>query len=156
MIRRSINKVKGVLLKALKQGTTPRKLAITCALGVVLSVFPVYGGTTLLCFVAAIVFRLNVVVIQAVNYAFTPVQLLLIFPFMQVGITLFQLPVKSLQYAELVVRFKDDFSAVASELWDVTISGIAVWLLSAIPVFYILFYVFYFLFSRWNAKTNIE
>jgi len=109
-----------------------------------------------LCFVAAIVFRLNVVVIQAVNYAFTPVQLLLIFPFMQVGITLFQLPVKSLQYAELVVRFKDDFSAVASELWDVTISGIAVWLLSAIPVFYILFYVFYFLFSRWNTKTNIE
>ncbi len=120
-------------------------LAITCALGAVLAVFPVYGGTTLLCFVAAIVFRLNVVVIQAVNYALTPVQLLLIVPFMQVGIALFDLPAKSLQYNGLADRFQDDFSSLISEFGGALLGGIVVWLVIAIPAFFVLFYVFYFI-----------
>lgn len=123
-------------------------LAITCALGAVLAVFPVYGGTTLLCFIVAIVFRLNVVVIQAVNYVLTPVQLLLIVPFMQVGIALFDLPAKSLHFDGLVDLFKDDFNSVISELGGALLGGIVVWLVIAIPVFFLLFYMFYFLLSK--------
>ncbi|MBX2946850.1 MAG: DUF2062 domain-containing protein [Cyclobacteriaceae bacterium] len=142
------------MLLALKRGTTPRMLAITCALGAVLAVFPVYGGTTLLCFVAAIVFRLNVVVIQAVNYALTPVQLLLIVPFMQVGIALFDLPAKSLEYDGLIDRFKDDSNSVISEFLGALFGGIVVWFFIAIPIFFVLFYLFYFLFSRRNSKSG--
>lgn len=142
------------MLLALKRGTTPRMLAITCALGAVLAVFPVYGGTTLLCFVAALLFRLNVVVIQAVNYALTPVQLLLMVPFMQVGMDLFDLPAKSLQYNGLADRFKNDFNSVVSEFGGALLGGIVVWLVIAIPVFFVLFYVFQFFFSKRYSKTG--
>ncbi len=147
MIRKSINRVKGIVLKALKQGTTPHTLAITCAFGVVLSVFPVYGVTTLLCFLVAIPFRLNVVVIQTVNYLLTPLQLLLMIPIWQSGIFVFNLKTIPLDYERIVVRSQDDFGTLMSELGSVVAGGIMVWTFLAIPVFFILFIIFKILFS---------
>lgn len=148
MIRKALRRFKIILIKALKRGTTPQKLAITCALGVVLSVFPIYGVTTLLCFLAAIVLRLNIVIIQAVNYALTPLQLLLVIPFMQSGIFIFNLKSIPLDFNEIVVRSKEDFRSLISELGEVLASGIAVWALVSIPVFFGLFALFKILFLK--------
>ncbi|HRJ30579.1 MAG TPA: DUF2062 domain-containing protein [Cyclobacteriaceae bacterium] len=148
MIRNTIRRLKNLLLKALNQGTTPRMLAITCSLGAVLAVFPVYGGTTLLCFLAAFLFRLNIVVIQAVNYALTPVQLLLIIPFMQSGVFIFNLKRIPLEYNEIFLRSKEDMYALLSELSGVIAGGIAVWVAFATPAFFLLFYIFHLLFVK--------
>ena len=64
MIRRALIRVWQVILKALKQGMTTRGMALTLAMGVVLSIFPVYGITTLLCLLVAVIFRLNIVVLE--------------------------------------------------------------------------------------------
>lgn len=53
-------KITNLLVKALSQGMTPRTLAVTCSLGVVLGIFPLFGTTTLICLGVAILFRLNI------------------------------------------------------------------------------------------------
>lgn len=73
------------LLQLLRQGVTPEKLALSVALGAVIAIVPVLGVSTALCALLAIALRLNMPAIQIVNYLLTPVQLLLIIPFLRFG-----------------------------------------------------------------------
>jgi uncharacterized protein (DUF2062 family) len=73
------------LLALLTQGVTPEKLALSLALGALVAVIPVLGVSTVLCALLAVVLRLNMPAIQLVNYLLTPVQLLLIIPFLRFG-----------------------------------------------------------------------
>lgn len=73
------------LLALLRQGVTPRKLALGLALGIVIGLVPIFGISTLLCAIAALALRLNMPAIQLVNYLLTPVQLLLIIPLLRFG-----------------------------------------------------------------------
>lgn len=73
------------ILALLKQGITPDKLALSVAFGIGFGLFPVLGASTILCAAAAVALRLNMPAIQLVNYALSPLQLLLIIPFVRVG-----------------------------------------------------------------------
>ena len=73
------------LLTLLRQGVTPRRLALSVALGVVIGLVPVLGVSTALCALAALALRLNMPAIQLVNYLLTPVQLLLLIPLLRFG-----------------------------------------------------------------------
>ena len=77
------------LTQWLQQGMSPRKLALTLALGFAIGCIPVIGVPTVLCAALAIMLRLNQPAIQAANYAAMPLQLLLIIPFMRLGKWLF-------------------------------------------------------------------
>jgi len=77
--------ITSVIASALAQGTTPEKLAMSVALALCIAAIPMLGVTSLLCLVAALVFRLNLAVMQAVNWAATPLQLALIVPFYRAG-----------------------------------------------------------------------
>lgn len=61
------------VIKLLKQGMTPEKLAFTVAIGAVLAVFPVLGSTTILCTLAAMVLGLNLPVIQVGRHVNIPI-----------------------------------------------------------------------------------
>ena len=76
-------KVKAALW--LRQGVSPRRLAITLALGFALGCIPLVGLPTAVCAIVAILFRLNQPAIQAANYAAMPFQLLLVWPFVRLG-----------------------------------------------------------------------
>lgn len=73
------------LLQLLKQGSSPKKLAICIACGMVIGIMPILGLPTPLCVVAAFIFRLNQVIIQLANYLVYPIQLLLFYPFSLLG-----------------------------------------------------------------------
>jgi uncharacterized protein (DUF2062 family) len=73
------------ILQLLRQGITPEKIALSLALGVGLGIFPVLGVATIVCTVLALALRLSLPTIQIANYAASPVQLLLIIPFVRVG-----------------------------------------------------------------------
>ncbi len=73
------------VLDLLRQGVTPEKIALSLAFGLGLGIFPVLGLSTVLCTVVAIVLRLNLPAIQLVNYLASPLQLVLIIPFVRVG-----------------------------------------------------------------------
>jgi hypothetical protein len=69
----------------LKEGISPRRLALTLALGFVLGCLPLVGVPTGLCVLLAFAFRLNLPAIQAANYAAMPFQLALIVPLVRLG-----------------------------------------------------------------------
>jgi uncharacterized protein (DUF2062 family) len=69
----------------LAQGVSPRRLALTLALGFAIGCIPVIGIPTVLCATVALALRLNLPAIQAANYAAMPLQLTLIVPFMRLG-----------------------------------------------------------------------
>jgi uncharacterized protein (DUF2062 family) len=80
------------LLALLRQGVTPRELALSLALGIVIGLVPILGVSTALCALAALVLRLNMPAIQLVNYLLMPLQLLLIIPQLRFGEWLAQSP----------------------------------------------------------------
>jgi uncharacterized protein (DUF2062 family) len=73
------------LLALLRQGVTPDELALCLSLGVAIGLVPVLGVSTALCALTAFALRLNQPAIQIVNYLLTPLQLLLIIPFLRFG-----------------------------------------------------------------------
>jgi uncharacterized protein (DUF2062 family) len=73
------------LLALLKQGLAPRELALCIALGAGIGLFPVLGVSTPLLTIIALARKLNLAAIQLVSYAMSPVQLVLIIPFMRLG-----------------------------------------------------------------------
>jgi uncharacterized protein (DUF2062 family) len=80
------------LIALLRQGVSPDELALCLALGVTIGLVPVLGVSTALCAAVALVLRLNQPAIQIVNYLLTPLQLLLIIPFLRFGEWLAQAP----------------------------------------------------------------
>jgi uncharacterized protein (DUF2062 family) len=73
------------VLDQLRQGITPRKLALSLAIGVVVSVMPVLGVTTLVALGFSFALRLNHPAVVASNYAAYPLQILLYIPFFRAG-----------------------------------------------------------------------
>ena len=82
---RAWKKLASLVADLMRQGMTVEKVALTLGIGLGISVFPIVGIPTLLCTAAAVCFRLNFPLIQAVNYAGTPLQWLLILPFLRLG-----------------------------------------------------------------------
>lgn len=73
----------------LKQGTSPDKIALTVTMGVVGGLFPVLGLTTLLCFLLALLLRLNQPIIHVINQLLWPVHLAMIVVYIKIGATLY-------------------------------------------------------------------
>lgn len=80
---------KDQVMEWLLTGISPRRLALTLALGFAIGCLPLVGLPTALCIVLAIGLRLNMPAIQAANYAALPFQLALVLPFIRLGEWLF-------------------------------------------------------------------
>jgi len=143
------------LTQALKQGITPQKLALTCALGVVIGIFPILGTTTLLCLGAALLLRLNIPILQLVNYLVTALQVVLIFPFIQAGVFIFGLKPFAYTRDQLITLFRNDFWSLLKESGIFIAAGIAAWLLLSIPLFILIYHSCIFLFMKWE-KTDLQ
>lgn len=153
---KALKRLRLVLGRALRQGTTPRSLALTCALGIVLGLFPVFGTTTLLCFAAAVILKLNIPLIQLVNYAIAPLQLILIVPFVKIGSYLFGLNPFPYDTENLVAMFRDDYWSVLRETGIALLAASGVWLVGSVPVFFVVFVGSLWLFQKWHAKNHRE
>lgn len=77
------------LLRQLRGGVTPRRLAWSLALGMVIGINPSIGITTLLVIAIAWAFGLNQIASQIGTHAVTPIHLLLFVPFIELGVHLF-------------------------------------------------------------------
>src|ERR1700691_4711837 len=80
-----LQSVRQNIARWLRQGMSPRRLALTLALGFAVGCIPVVGIPTLVCGALALSLRLNLPAIQAANYVVMPLQLLLIVPFVRLG-----------------------------------------------------------------------
>ncbi len=136
----------------LSQGLKPRQIAWTLAWGVALGVFPVLGSTSLLCALAALLFRLNLPLIQSVNWAVYPLQILLIIPFLRWGGWLFGAQPLPSSASQLIQLVRLDPGGAIQRLWVATLQGIGVWCLAAPLGALVLFFLLYFLLKQIPAQ----
>jgi uncharacterized protein (DUF2062 family) len=128
-----ITRIKAKILKLIKtllqEGMSLRRISLCIALGVALGIFPVLGATTLLCTLAAFVFRLNFPAIQVVNYLVYPLQFILLAPFYGAGCWLFRGRSLPLFEENIIDVLKNDFWGSMVNLWDLTLYAVFAWLI---------------------------
>lgn len=121
------------------EGTSPQKLSMTIAMGIILGLFPLIGATSLLCLGASFALGLNKVFIQMVNYLVYPVQLVLFIPLIKTGNQVFNLTGSAIDYQNLLHIFKTDTLAAMGEFGYLLLSAILVWLIAALPLSILLY-----------------
>ena len=104
-------RVAGPLILILRYGSTPERVAISLALGAAFGVFPLVGTSTLLCFAAALLLRLNHPAIQLANYMMYPFQLPLILLYVRLGEKLVDSPPVPFDPRVLAVTLRADPTA---------------------------------------------
>ena len=119
---------------------SPKKLALTIALGVTLGAIPLLWGASILCVVGAWALRLNQVCLQVVNYLAWPLQLALLIPFYRLGERL--LSGWHLRLPETGALH------VLARLGPATVKALAAWLLVAPLSTLLLYLILVPLFSR--------
>jgi uncharacterized protein (DUF2062 family) len=131
IVRESLEQAKQWTATCLRQGISPRRLALTLSLGFAIGCVPVVGIPTLICTALALALRLNLPAIQAANYLAMPVQLLLIIPFVRLGGWLFDVgPIRASQLTALLHTSPIDVVTQLSGLFG---HALAAWLLLAVP-----------------------
>ncbi len=132
--------LKSKIVAFLKQGMTPRDLALAVAIGLVLGTFPVIGATTLLCIAASIFLRLNLPALQSVNWIASPLQLILLIPFFNLGGVLFGGGHVAVNLGDLIGMMNADLLGTIREFLFVTLRAVCAWGLVA-PIAAALVYV---------------
>jgi uncharacterized protein (DUF2062 family) len=115
------------IFELLRQGITPEKIALSIAFGAVLGSMPFIGVTTTLCFVVALLFRLNPVAIQLVNYLMYPVQLVLFVPFIRAGEKVFHAHRLAISVAQLEQLIHTNTVQAIRILWTALWHAVIVW-----------------------------
>lgn len=136
-------KLKGLL----KQGLTPKELALSISIAVLIGVFPIYGTTTFILAFLALRLRLNLPIMIAVSYVLTPAQILLIIPFARVGEFLFGFETLGMDMESLQNAYADGILEVFSQYSGRLVLAVGGWMIVTIPIA-VLFYVILFQIFR--------
>jgi len=124
-------KIGDPILQQFTQGISPEKIALTVAVGSTIAVNPIVGTTTILCFLAAWVLRLNQPIIQAINWSSYALQLLLIFPFIRLGERIFGAPRENRSLERLVAMMKADLVGALANVRATLGHAVVAWLVVA-------------------------
>jgi uncharacterized protein (DUF2062 family) len=136
------------LLAFLKQGMSPRRLALCVAIGVVVGNIPILGVSTILCTLIALLFRLNLPAIQLVQAFMEPTQVLLIIPFVRMGEWLLQAPHQPLSIKAATALIATGVVPAVRGLWDAIVHAGFAWLLMAPLAIYVFYKALTLLFQR--------
>jgi len=150
-------KLKGLL----KQGLTPKELALSISIAVLIGVFPIYGTTTFILAFLALRLRLNLPIMIAVSYVLTPAQILLIIPFARVGEFLFGFETLGMDMESLQNTYADGILEVFSQYSGRLVLAVGGWIIVTIPIAVLLYVILFQIFraiksSRKTAVNNMS
>lgn len=140
------------LLAFLRQGTTPARLALCVALGIVIGNIPILGVSSIVCALIALIFRLNLPAIQLVQAAMAPSQVLLIIPFVRLGEKLLGVPPQPISLSAALALMKQGLMPAVRGLSDAILHAGFAWLLLAPLLIFALTRLLTVAFERAAAK----
>lgn len=117
----------------LRQGTSPKALAISTTIGLMLGIFPVLGITTLLMMAISVRLRLNLPLMLAVSYLIYPFQILLMVPFIRLGEWISGTAPLGLSMESLEQAFRANFFKALQDLGMANLLAVAGWSVLAVP-----------------------
>ncbi len=140
----------------LAEGVSPRRLALTLAIGFAIGCIPVAGVPTALCILLAVTLRLNLPVLQAANYLVMPLQWLLMAPFIRMGQWLFHGVSTSTQALKISSLLHLSPQEIVAQLSGLAGHAMAAWLLIALPAVLLMTEAFTRLLRRVPAMSVAE
>jgi uncharacterized protein (DUF2062 family) len=105
------------LLALLRRGASPKRLAWSVSVGLLIGINPVLGTTTVLCFAVAMLLRLNIAASQLANHVVYPLQLLLVVPFLQLGSYVFHTEPLPFSAKVLLTAIRRDPMEFGRKIW---------------------------------------
>lgn len=129
------------------QGLSPKELAMSVSLAVWVGIFPIYGTTTVILSFLALKLRLNLPIMIAVSYSLTPLQFLLLIPFIRIGEFVLGYQPMALDLSTLKASFSTGLFETLSVFSGRLALAVGAWFLVALPIA-ILLYIILFQFSR--------
>jgi uncharacterized protein (DUF2062 family) len=124
-------KVLRPILRLLRGGVTPRRMAWSLAIGMVIGINPSVGLTTLIVLLLAWIFGLNQLASQIGLHIVAPLHLLLFLPFIQLGVHLFHTRRLPLTRHQLEHMSHHPLEMVHS-VWQWEWHALVVWAIAAI------------------------
>lgn len=115
------------LVEYLSKGVSPQKMGWAVALAVCIGFIPLLGSTTILCAAVAMLFRLNMPIMQMVSYAVYPLQLLFFIPFFKVGARLSGQDF-DFSISEIQTMIAQDAIGTLLRFLEINLYAIGVWL----------------------------
>ena len=100
----------------LKQGLTPKQLALSLVVSTLVSLFPVFGITTIVLTLIAIPLRLNLPIMIAFSYVGDSLKFLLLIPFIKIGARILGTEHTLLTFEAIKASYQADFWQTAKDL----------------------------------------
>lgn len=120
------------IVRMLRKGTSPQRLAWSIAAGLVIGINPLFGTSTVATIAVAQLLRLNHPASQIGVHSSYPFQILLFLPFMQAGAVLFGTDPLPLERKELMSLVHQHPLQLARDLWMWEWHALVVWLGAAV------------------------
>lgn len=136
--------------KPFQQGLKPADLAKAVIIGLLFTVFPVFGVTTIIIACVALYFKLNLPIMVAISYIAAPLQVLLFMPQLKVGEAIFGVEHTLLSVDSIKAAFSESFFNTVGSLFFEIVCGVVGWTIVALPIAVILV----FLVNKVSIATN--
>ncbi len=144
--------VRDPLLAQLRQGATPEGVSAAVVVAFALAIIPIIGATTVLCLLAGRLFRLNHVVMQVINHASYPLQILLLVPFVRLGETLTGADPIALSPTALIEEFNRSFGGFVAKFGMAYVHGLIGWALTVPLLCWLLHLILRRVFRRFSPS----
>ncbi len=122
------------LVNLFKQGLTPKQLALSIVISTLVSIFPIFGITTIALTCIALPFKLNLPIMIAISYIVTPIKLALLIPFINIGADVFNTEHTLLTFEAIKTSYDSSFFDTIKSLSYELLCGFVGWAATAIPV----------------------
>ena len=140
--------------KIASQGLTDQQLAKALTVGFLGGLFPVVGLTTALCSLIAIRCRLNLIAVCFANFAVFPLQIALIYLFLNLGQRVLGRDLEWELLLQIDLHNLSSFLNGMNMLWKALLKAVAVWLLTSAVLYLPLFTAFYKLLGAYRRRYS--
>lgn len=137
------------------QGASPKALAASSTIGVVMGIFPVIGVTTLMMGAISVRWKLNLPLMLAVSYLIYPLQIVLMIPFVRVGEWLTGSKYVSFSFEKMGQAFEADFMGALADLGTANLQAVAGWGLFSIPAAAGMYLLLIPIYSKIIGRTKL-
>ncbi|MDO5970980.1 DUF2062 domain-containing protein [Flavivirga aquimarina] len=139
----------------LKQGLAPKQLAMSLVISTLVSIFPMFGVSTIVLTCIALPFRLNLPIMIAFSYIIEPLKFLVLIPFINLGAMVFGTEHTLLTFEAIKASYELSFFNTIKTLSYELLCGFVGWTLTAIPSGIIFFFFLKVILTYFDKlKTN--
>lgn len=133
-MKKKINILFNKIKAPFQQGLGVKELFKAVVVGLLISVFPVFGTTTIIITCLALYLRLNLPVMITVSYLAAPLQVLFFMPFISIGEYFFNVEHSLLTFESIKTAFSQSFLKALKDLSLEVICGVTGWAITAVPI----------------------